>query len=114
MHADFIEYGPCRVNYYYADRGPRLVVCFHGYDEDGLSFEILGDVLPASCSMLSIDLPHHGGTVWHQSVTFNAAILWEIVALIRQKHSHETGKIELAGYSLGGRIALSACQANPR
>jgi pimeloyl-ACP methyl ester carboxylesterase len=114
MHANFIEYGACRVHYYYAERGPRLVVCFHGYDEDGLSFDMLGDVLPAACSVLSIDLPHHGGTVWHESETFDALVLWKIIGLIRGKLSRERGKIELAGFSLGGRIALSACEANPR
>jgi len=112
MHAEFIEYKTSLVHYYYIDRGPRLIVCFHGYDENGFSFEVLKDVLPTGCSLLAVDLPYHGNTSWG-NLKFECALVWDLVAAICIKHQRTQLRFELAGYSMGGRIALSLLELHP-
>src|SRR5687767_5816999 len=113
MHAEFIEYQNSLFHYHYADRGHRLIVCFHGYDEDGQSFRILKDVIPAGYSLLAVDLPHHGKTRWESAGRFNAELLWQLILEIAKKHGRLLSKIDLAGYSMGGRIALSLLDHQP-
>ncbi len=113
MHAEFIEYQNSLFHYHYADRGHRLIVCFHGYDEDGQSFNVLKDVLPAGYSLLAVDLPHHGKTDWNGARNFNAEILWQLILEICKKHGRHFSKVDVAGYSMGGRIALSLLDYQP-
>jgi pimeloyl-ACP methyl ester carboxylesterase len=113
MQQEFIEYGASLFHYHYLDRGHRLIVCFHGYDEDGQSFNILRDVVPTGYSLLAIDLPHHGKTAWDASSRFDAAVLWDLIRLICSRHNRKVVKIDLAGFSMGGRIALSVLNHRP-
>lgn len=113
MLAEFIEHHNSLIHYHFADRGPRLIVCFHGYDENGLSFGMMQDVFPAGCSLLAIDLPHHGKTEWNDAFRFDAKMLWDLILSICRKHQLDNPRIELAGYSLGGRIALSLLDHRP-
>jgi pimeloyl-ACP methyl ester carboxylesterase len=107
MQAAFIAYGSSRIHYYYLDRGSRLMVCFHGYDENGSGFGILQDVLPPDCSLLSLDLPLHGATQWNETSSFTPTVLWEIISRVCGKHGRPCTGVELAGFSMGGRVALA-------
>ena len=113
MRSEFIRYKSSLVHYYFLDRGSRVMVCFHGYDESGSAFEIMKDVLPSASSVLAIDLPFHGKTEWDPATTFEAAVLWEILLSIFSKHRKMAFKLEIAGFSMGGRIALSLLEHQP-
>jgi pimeloyl-ACP methyl ester carboxylesterase len=113
MHAEFIEHHNSLIHYHFAERGHRLIVCFHGYDENGLSFDLMQEVFPVSCSLLAIDLPHHGKTEWNDALRFDPGMLWDLISSICKKHGRNNLRIELAGFSMGGRIALSLLDYRP-
>ncbi len=88
-------------------RGSRLVVCFHGYDEDGGNFQMLRDLLPGDCSILAMDLPFHGKTIWSENDRLDVEGMHELIERIRQRHFREADTLEFFGFSMGGRVALA-------
>lgn len=99
------------------NRGRRLLVCLHGYGESGAHFAFLAkEPALADCSILAIDLPWHGGTLWNEGLDFTTGDLLKILEQIVEKE-RLTGEwqagIELLGFSLGGRVALSMLTVLP-
>jgi pimeloyl-ACP methyl ester carboxylesterase len=77
-----------------------------------VNFGFLVPVLQEEYTILAIDLPFHGETIWRSGEASGkdlAAIIHEL--LIREKF--DNSKIELLGFSLGGRIALTLFQEMP-
>ena len=117
MQQDRIKAESSSLEYYYSLNGDTPLVCFHGYGENADSFTFLEKALPAGYSLFAINLPFHGNTEWNEKSNFSPAILTEITSLILRKHfytHYPSGKkMILAGYSLGGRIALSIYEQIP-
>lgn len=81
--------------------GERLLIGLHGFAEDASSFEQLQ--MPDEYTVVGIDLPFHGKTQWNlkqYTPSLVAAMITEV--LEQTEHEH----YELAGHSLGGRLAL--------
>lgn len=92
-------------------QGSRLAICLHGYGESGAHYAFLSkEPALAHYSIFAIDLPWHGHTVWNEGLEFSGTELREILTQIIQKegltHAAQQG-IDLIGFSLGGRLALS-------
>lgn len=112
MEAQRLSYKNSEIAWYRFGSGPIRVICFHGYGENAASFEFMGRLAGEQFSFFAIDLPFHGQTQWKESLPFSHTDLMQIIGNISQP-AGLTDKFILMGYSLGGRVALSFCQAIP-
>lgn len=122
MKHSVLAYKSSRIGYYRFGTGPRLVLCFHGYGEQGAYFDFLGKEAGTAFSFYAIDLPFHGHTEWKEGLSFTHTDLQEIIHAILLENNHGLHpdsyrdanlELTLIGFSLGGRIALSLYQAWP-
>ena len=117
----FFTFRQSRISYYTWGRGPRLLLCFHGYGETAASFAFLSEALGSEFTILAIDLPFHGQTEWKEyadpgqsSRPVTPADLPAILeTLLSTQGIPPTTMWYIIGYSIGGRIALSLLQAIP-
>ncbi|MFP5041354.1 alpha/beta fold hydrolase [Parasediminibacterium sp. JCM 36343] len=84
--------------------------CFHGYGLDGSSFAFLEPVLGHEYTLICIDLPFHGSTIWQEGLLMATEDLLDIM---QQVHPCQGKAFSLLGYSMGGRVALHVLQAVP-
>ena len=112
MREPLLSYKNSLVCYYLFGKGDKLVACFHGYGEDGNSFSFLESHAGQQFTFIAIDLPFHGNTKWNEK-EFTTRDLVGIIDLIsgQNEFRSQTSKLQLLGFSLGGRIALSLYQA---
>jgi pimeloyl-ACP methyl ester carboxylesterase len=109
-----LTYKSSQIKYYRFGKGDKLVICFHGYGEDGSSFAFLENFAAEEFTFIAFDLPFHGNTKWNEK-EFTTNDLVALVDLLL----HEVGfksraaTFKLLGFSLGGRIALSLYQTVP-
>lgn len=107
----YICVGEERLHYLQKGRGKRLLIAFHGYGNDASMFMPIAEEIGEAFTVVSIDLPHHGGSVW------NKGCLWTKVALASLAQTlieqFNVKKISLAGYSLGGRLCLCIAEQMP-
>ncbi len=112
-----LNYRNSAIGYYRFGSGPRVAVCFHGYGEDASMFGFLAKYAGSQYTFYSIDLPFHGKTEWKEDLNFShknlVQIVKEILCLENQQPETSSQKLTLIGFSLGGRAALSLCQAIP-
>ena len=102
-----LSYRSSIIHYYQGGTpGAPLLICFHGYGESGASFALLEKHLGGQFMICAPDLPFHGQTRWEEGLDCSPAQLLEILGLISGRPSLEGPGIILAGYSLGGRVAL--------
>lgn len=120
MENKVLFYNNSSISYYCFGSGPRPVLCFHGYGEDGTSFRFLKKPLGEQYTFIAPDLPFHGQTQWKEGLNFTPANLQQIAGcLLEQNNFQPCGsstfdfKLSLIGFSLGGRAALSLYQAQP-
>ena len=105
-----LHYNSSQICYYTYGSGNRIIFCFHGYGQSGESFSVLQTVLGADFTLICIDLPFHGNTLWQNELLFSDNILW---AIIQKINPYPNEPFCLMGYSLGGRIALQLLQNHP-
>lgn len=91
--------------------GAQLVLAFHGYSNSSARFDGLAQTLLAHFTTLALDLPGHGDTKWAAGEVLDNAALRSIITQLCTEQDVE--KLSLVGYSLGGRVALSALVAVP-
>lgn len=98
-----------------AGAGHTVILCFHGYGETADYFSFLAELLsPEQYTLIAVDLPFHGKTVWKEGFLFLPADLQKITPLILEQAAvHTDQKIILMGFSLGGRMALQLYQSMP-
>jgi len=98
-----------------AGSGNTVILCFHGYGETADYFAFLTQLLsPEHYTLIAVDLPFHGKTVWKEGLIFLPADLQKITQLILEQSAVTPGqKIILMGFSLGGRMALQLYQTMP-
>ncbi|HEY8971761.1 MAG TPA: alpha/beta fold hydrolase, partial [Puia sp.] len=70
------------ISYYRWGKGPRLLLCFHGYGESAPGFSFLEDILGDAFTILAIDLPFHGQTDWKEAPLTPATLLTIIDEII--------------------------------
>jgi pimeloyl-ACP methyl ester carboxylesterase len=114
VKTQIIQYKKSFVNVYFFGEGTQWLFCFHGYGEDGRSFEFLKNSLGQTYSLIAIDLPFHGNTRWNEGLLMTPEDLINIIdAIIKQYNKNNETKFSLLGFSLGGRIALHLLQTIP-
>lgn len=97
------------IHYIRFGSGANLLFCLHGYGETGEEFSALAGQLGKTYTVICIDLPLHGKTVWRQA-EFLPPDLQLILLSIAEKEMPGTSQWALAGYSMGGRLALTLAQ----
>ena len=86
--------------------GNQLLICFHGFGEDAEKFRALHSGLSDRYTLISIDLPFHGNTKWQQDELFLQEDLKFLINRILERE--QCKRFSLMGYSLGGKLVLSA------
>jgi len=109
LETHFIPYRNSTIHYYRFGQGAEWLFCFHGYGENGGSFEIFETLLGDRYTLISLDFPFHGETVWLDGLLFDTNDLISIINLIKPTHQ----PMSLLGYSMGGRVALQLLQVMP-
>jgi pimeloyl-ACP methyl ester carboxylesterase len=109
----FLLYKNSRLCYYRFGKGDKVVLCFHGYGEDGNSFSFLENFAGNDFTFLAFDLPFHGKTQWDDGNMTAEDLVNIIKELLSKNFKHETSNFKLLGFSLGGRMALSVYEAMP-
>jgi pimeloyl-ACP methyl ester carboxylesterase len=84
--------------------GKNVLIAFHGYDQDSSVFEIFEPSLGKRYTIISVDLPHQGKTIWRDKEL--TATMLESLVCDFISHLQITGPVSLMGYSLGGNYAL--------
>jgi pimeloyl-ACP methyl ester carboxylesterase len=113
MESLFVSYKASTIHYVRFGHGKRILCCFHGYGESGRSFHFLEKGLEDDFTLVALDFPLHGETIWNQGLLFT---LEDLLAILEQTvPSLSTNQVEiyLLGYSMGGRVALSVVGAIP-
>ncbi len=107
----YISAGDQRLHYLKYGDGPSLLLAFHGYGEDARSFRMTAPLLEPQYTLISVNLPHHGGSHWPDHVALEKETLRAFVAGLLQQTGRE--KTSLIGYSIGGRVCLNIMELMP-
>lgn len=110
MTEGFTGTGARRLHYLQWGSGEQLIIAFHGYSNNAGIYSVLAQHLPAGYRLVSIDLPFHGQSGWKGQPPLQKQ---ELRAMIDELRGHSRRKIFLSGFSLGGRIALTALEQMP-
>jgi len=88
-------------------KGKQLLIAFHGYGQQSQDFLFLDEYLNTCCTVLAIDLPAHGQTVWNELKSPNANDLVSIIESICAKENIESTSRSLVSFSIGSLVAQS-------
>ncbi|HRN57483.1 MAG TPA: alpha/beta hydrolase [Agriterribacter sp.] len=91
--------------------GKKTLLCFHGFGETAGSFMPLARQMENSHTVIAVDLPLHGKTIWTEGTDCTTADIVNIIENIPALHNL---RFSLAGYSMGGRVALSVYERIPQ
>jgi pimeloyl-ACP methyl ester carboxylesterase len=109
MQSGFFNYQSCIIHYRFGGTGTRPLVCFHGYGETAMAFDLLEKKIGSDYFILAIDLPFHGETKWNLPI-LNASLLGGMITELLGQRKIQQHDIHLLGFSLGGRLALCILQ----
>lgn len=108
-YPEYLFYRQSKIRCHCYGSGPELLLCLHGYGEGGESFAQLADFLGNRFTILAPDMPFHGDTHWSEGLLLSPETFRAILLPVWPAGQ----KITVAGYSMGGRIALSMMQQYP-
>ena len=111
-----IAYKNSIIDYCHYGSGDEILICLHGFGEDATSFSIFKNNISNRFTIIAINMPFHGATVWNQGLLFSPADLHEIIESLVKICKPQTAdyKIYFLGYSMGGRLGLSYFQQYPQ
>ena len=107
----YISVGSEQLHYLKWGNGKRLLLAFHGYGDNADIFSPLPEYLDESYTMLSFNLPYHGGSAWAGNSLLTDKDIVEMVHVLMNEYHVE--KVSLIGYSLGGRVCLAIIEYLP-
>ena len=111
MHqSGYITFGSKRFHFLRFGNGKKLIITFHGYGNDASIFAIFHSYLPDH-TIISVDLPYHGGSEWTEEKQLEKADLIELVQELMKETNVE--RVNLAGYSIGARACLCITELMP-
>ena len=83
MESHFIRWRSSTIHYNRLGHGSEWLFCFHGYGEQGSSFDLFEELLGDAYSLIAIDLPFHGQTDWQEGLSFPVVDLIQIIDQIK-------------------------------
>lgn len=92
-------------------KGPRLLLCIHGYGNDRHLFDgITEGISGEHFRIVSMELPFFGGSAWPEGSPISEKDLWQIWEVLSEQFSHK--ERNLLCFSLGAKFGLGMIQAN--
>lgn len=112
IKTDVFQWKSSTICYRSWGNGKELMIAFHGYGLDGLSFYPISEKLQERFTWVAIDLPYQGRTRWREPGILGEE---ELCQLIKKFLSHigHTGKVNLLAYSIGGNYTLGLVHRAP-
>lgn len=104
MQSFYLPYQNSRIHGAIAGKGGDLLICLHGFGESTQPFSRLVPALGEVFTIVALDLPLHGKTVWQEQRPFAREDLQAIITLVLKTQKKTV--FSLLGYSMGGRLAL--------
>ncbi len=98
--------------YHKAGQGPKHLLLFHGFGQDHTVFLPLAEVLKNEFTLYIFDLYFHGESQWNNSELPLEKHEWKEI-LNHFLDEHQIEKFSVAGFSLGGKLALATIEAFP-
>jgi pimeloyl-ACP methyl ester carboxylesterase len=105
-----ISIGSKVLHYHKYGAGPKVILAFHGFGNQALMYEPMGEALPDEYTLYAFDFPFHGNSQGFEGVLDNQDLLY-IVRYLAQ--IHQQSKVTLMGYSIGGKAVLSILTHEP-
>jgi len=103
-----VQAGNCTLHYLKRGTGPRLAIALHGFGNDAT---ILGFLHHEAYTVICMDLPHHGDSELDETAVLDKATMLQIVHQLMAAQGVQ--QVALAGYSMGGRVALTILEQDP-
>lgn len=95
-------------------KGPVHFICFHGFGRSGGDFWSLGNELGKTCTFHAFDLHFHGSSLGDPARADDPFTPAELSGYFHAFADHlQEPRINVLGYSLGGRMALSLLEHMP-
>jgi pimeloyl-ACP methyl ester carboxylesterase len=104
MPSFFLPYLNSQIHAVAAGEGEELLICLHGFGENAETFMRLKHTLGNLFTIVALDLPLHGETMWNEPGPFEPQHLADVIRLILTRY--QRSEFSLMGYSMGGRAAL--------
>lgn len=93
--------------------GTKVLLAFHGYDQDHSIFESFSDSFYNDFTIYSFDIFFHGQSRWHKDEQPLTKVQWkDFISLILKKEDIDT--FEVIGYSMGGKFAITTLTCFPK
>jgi pimeloyl-ACP methyl ester carboxylesterase len=99
----FLQYQAHRIHYTKFGKGPKLLITFHGFGDQGDLFLKLRDSLENHYTVVVIDAPFHGETEWQKNIFYPKDIR-KIVEAFRYELGFE--RFSLMAHSMGGLFII--------
>lgn len=110
MQKKSLSYKNSTISYAMGGQGKDIIIALHGYGENAENFSFLESHLQNDFSIIAIDFPFHGESIWNDDLIFTAKNLYEIIYKLIPV---DTKQFYLLGYSMGGRVALQFLEQYP-
>lgn len=114
-----LQPGGQQVSYHQFGSGPELMICLHGYGENGSAFSSLEPLLGQLYTLVCPDLPLHGATRWNQPA-MDLTDMDNLLQALSRQVAGQSRQVEglpvpfaLMGYSMGGRLAMAYAEQFP-
>lgn len=105
-----LEFRQKMLHYELYGTGTQWVLALHGYGEEASGFRALATEMGEQYRFICLDLPYHGQTTWAAETVLPTDLI-AMMKLLMTRYSIDS--LTLAGYSMGGRVALTVVQAVP-
>jgi len=103
--------GSGRLHFLQYGHGGKLALAFHGYAGNAAMFASFSRHLQDQYTIIAVDLPFQGKTVWPEGRDFTREHLITLVHFLL--HRFGTEQLSLIGYSIGGRVCLQITELLP-
>ena len=93
--------------------GKKVLLAFHGYDQDHSIFEFFSDSFYNDFTIYSFDIFFHGQSSWLKDEQPLSKVQWKaFIWLLLKKEEIDT--FEVIGYSMGGKFAITTLACLPQ
>ncbi len=122
MHSVFIPFKNSRFHFSVFGEGKKPLLAFHGFGETAEGFQVLNESLGNQYTIYAMDFPFHGKTEWKEKDYFTRndfqIVLEELFSLPSPFGRAQRARVgdeglSLLGFSLGGKLAMSAIKILP-